>query len=543
MDDLNAGSITRRDLLRGAAIGGSVVAAGGLIAACGSSSGSSGASGASSSAGGGGGTPQRGGQLRIGLTGGGDQESADPFHTQVVTDGARNLSIYDPLVRLSTDATPQLWLAQEFSANKDATEWTIRIHKGVHFSDGREVTADDVKGTFLRNFDKKDPGFSASQMALVDYQNIRKRDKYTVTVPCHASFSVLDQVCGVLNALCVVPTDWDVKKPIGSGPFTLESFTPGQQTVLKRNPNYWKAPLPYLDQITITDFQDEASQVNAFVGGQIDAAGLLDAGSFQQVLSAGKKIVFGPGSGVNPFYMRTDVAPFNDVRVRQAFRLIVDRPQLRELAFEGHGHLGNDIFGINAPEYATDIPQRVQDLEQAKSLLKAAGHESLSVQLISANIAQGVIRMGQIFAQQAKGAGVDVSIVTKTPSSYFGNTTSKGDNSGYLSYVFGQTYWTYYYYLPMMGQIVLKSSPFNETHQNNPKYQQLYNSALAAVDLTKRKQIARDMQELDYTEGGYIAPIFVPVPDGLAPNVYGLPESKTGAPFNGWDLKELWMKS
>ncbi len=82
----------------------------------------------------------------------------------------------------------------------------------------------------------------------------------------------------------------------------------------------------------------------------------------------------------NGLVMRVDKAPFNDVRVRQAMRLAINRPQFRDLVYGGRGLLGNDMFGIAAAEYDHSIPQRQQDIEQAKSLLRAAGQSGVTVQ-------------------------------------------------------------------------------------------------------------------------------------------------------------------
>ena len=79
--------------------------------------------------------------------------------------------------------------------------------------------------------------------------------------------------------------------------------------------------------------------------------------------------------------------------------------------FGGHGTLGNDIFGIWAPEYDHSIPQRQYDPEQAKSLLKAAGQENLTLTLVTGDIAQGVINMAQVYAQQAAPAGINAKLV------------------------------------------------------------------------------------------------------------------------------------
>ena len=111
-----------------------------------------------------------------------------------------------------------------------------------------------------------------------------------------------------------------------------------------------------------------------------------------------------------PIYMAVDLDPFQDVRVRQAMRLIADRPALVEAAQAGFGVVGNDVFGYRQPDYNTDLPQRTQDIEQAKSLLKAAGKSDLRVTLYSSTVAPGMLESATAFAQQAKAAGVTVKV-------------------------------------------------------------------------------------------------------------------------------------
>ena len=102
------------------------------------------------------------------------------------------------------------------------------------------------------------------------------------------------------------------------------------------------------------------------------------------------------------------------MRVRQAFRLIVDREQMVEQVLSGQGSIANDLYARYDPAYASDLPQRTQDLEQAKSLLKQAGREGLSVELVTAPVFQGIVEAAQVFAEQAKGAGVNVQACARS---------------------------------------------------------------------------------------------------------------------------------
>jgi peptide/nickel transport system substrate-binding protein len=204
-----------------------------------------------------------------------------------------------------------------------------------------------------------------------------------------------------------------------------------------------------------------------------------------------------------------------------------------DLVFAGKGTLGNDIFGIWDADYDSEIPQRTPDIEKAKSLLKEAGREGLTVEMTTADIAQGVVSAAQVFAKQAEAAGITIKLSKVTVTEFYGNN--------YLKWVFAQDYWYYNGYLPQVAQATLPNAPFNETHWNDARYNKLYDEALSTVDGTKRTEIAREMQTIEHDEGGYIIPYFPPVIDGYAPNVNGLVESKSGAALNNYRFREMWL--
>jgi peptide/nickel transport system substrate-binding protein len=523
--------ITRRTLLENAAKGGLVLGASGLISACGSSSSPSSSSTGSSPASAG--IPKHGGTLHVGMTGGSSSDTLDPNKMVNNTDYARVACLFDALAWVRADGRPELRVAESMTPNKDATEWTVRLRKGVMFHDGREATADDLLFSFRRVADPKNPGEAANSLKGIKLNAMKKIDKYTVMVPFSTPYSTFFESQANTISVYLLPVGFNPAKPIGSGPFKLVSFTPGQQSVMAGNKHYWNQPLPYLDQLIVTDFSDETSQVNALLSGQVDAVNLLSQDTIGTVTGSGKKVVISPGGGWNPFTMRVDQAPFSDVRVRQAFRLMVDREKMNKLVFGGHGTLGNDVFGIWSPDYDHSLPQRQQDISQAKSLLKQAGHENLTIQLVTADIAQGVVNMAQLFVQDAAKAGVKVNLRKITVTEFYG--------PNYLKWQFAQDYWYYQPYLPQVQQATLPTSPFNETHFADPQYIKLYGQALATLDVSKRTQISHEMQMIDYNRGGYIIPLFVPLFDGYASNVHGAVPSRTGGSFNLADFEHMWL--
>lgn len=522
--DPSTNAITRRNFVGKAAIGSLALGTGGLLSAFGST----GPTARQAAA-----TPKRGGTLRAGITGGSSSDTLNPLNAISNADYSRVQNLFEGLAQIDTNGAPKLVLAESVTPNANGSVWTIRLRRGVEFHNGKELTADDVIYSFRTILNPKAPGIGATTLASIDAARLKKLDKYTVSVPCKTPFATFLEALAIPGYSDIVPVGFDKTHPVGTGPFKLVSFTPGTQSTFARNANYWQTGRPYLDGVVITDYPDETSQVNAFVAGQVDVVNLLSIDSLPQVRSAGKHVLISLGGGWVPFTMRVDTTPFNDVRVRQALRYAIDRPQMLDLVFGGHGTLGNDLFGIWSSDYDHSLPQRKQDIPQAKSLLKQAGRAGLSIELVTADIAQGAIACAQVLAQQVSAAGINVKLRQVTVSELFG--------SNFIKWPFAQDYWYYDFYLPAAGLATLSTAPYNETHFKNPRYDSLYRQATATLNATKRAEISHEMQQIEYNEGGYIIPFFPPVIDGYGSNVHGLTTTKSGISLNSYQFTDVWL--
>lgn len=523
-------AVTRRQVLRGALSGGVVLAAGGMLGACGGDGGGGG---------GGGGTPAQsggklkvGGTLRVGATGGGAKDTIDAHGPTVDTDIMRCWNLYESLAVRTPDFTKlEMLLAESIEPGKTPKQWDIRLKSGLTFHNGKPVTADDVIFSIRRILDAKDPKVGAASIGYVDLKQLKKLDDRTVRVALEFPNSGFpDDIGQYFNA--IVPTDYDPSNPVGTGPFKYVSFTAGQQSEFEKFADYWEDGKPYVDKLVIIDFPDDTARVNALLGGQVDAIDNLPAAQIASVKSNQSLRVVSSETGAwQPFTMRVDQAPFDDVRVRQAFRLLVDRDQMVQQVLSGEGRVANDLYAPYDPNYASDLPQRKQDLEQAKALLKQAGREGLSVELVTAPVFQGIVEAAQVFAQQAKGAGVNVKVRKVDSGTFY------GDN--YLKWGFAQDFWATRAYLSQVAQGDLPESPFNETHWKDPKFIDLIQQARGEVDDAKRKDILHEAQTMQYEQGGYIIPYFSNIIDAHSAKLGGFVEAKSGFPFGNYWFKNI----
>jgi peptide/nickel transport system substrate-binding protein len=520
--------LDRRQFLRGIAATGA--GAGGLLAAC-SSSGTT--SSAPAKAGGG----KRGGSLKVGLSGSSGADTLDPHAGLTYLDTARAQSLYQPLVQLNTAAQNEYVLAESIAPNKTTSEWIIKLRQGVTFHDGKPLTAQDVIYTFRRiKTGNKGSSFSGGDsLGPMNLAGLKALDTHTVLVPFTSPYGSFLNQLAYWYYLYIIPDGFNPAapgtKPNGTGPFVYQSFTPEQRSVFTRNKNYWKSGRPYVDTLTIIDFSDNTALQNALTTGVIHGAGAFDGPELAALASAtGVKTVASHTGAITPFTMRVDQAPFNDVNVRQALRLLVDRQQLVNAGLAGNGVVASDVFSPYDPDFDRSL-HRDQDVAQAKFLLRKAGKENLTVTLTTSPAATGMVSMATVLAQQAKAAGVTIKLNNVQPSTFFGKN--------YLSWPFSQDFYNYSPYLAQVAQSMLATSPFNETHTDNPTLNNLYKQANATLSESTRKQIEYEMQQFDFTQGGYIIPAYIDALDAYSTKITGHSPSAVGQPLSQFDF-ENW---
>jgi len=505
------GGLTREELLRRGAVGGVILASGGLTGMAAAAA-----------------KPKRGGTFRVGISGGGSKDFIDGQHIVAKTDIARLVTGWEGLSRFNDAYKPVLdSLAEELTAEK-ANQYVIRVRDGIEFHNGKTLGADDVVYSIKRTLNPKLGLFGRGALSSIDPTRIKKLDKRTIRLFLkQGDVTLLDAFSQYFQG--VVPVGYPMTglasrtssplRYVGTGPYKVKSFTPGRQSVHVRNENYWRTGQPYFDTVIVIDFPDDASRVNALLSGQVDA--ITDV-PYAQVPSVqkrkGLKVLESPTGAWNPISMRIDVAPFSDNRVRQAMRLLINRPQVVQQALSGHGRVANDIYSPFDLCYAGgDFPQHHYDPEKARSLLKAAGQDGLTVDLQTSPADTGMVEEAEILAQNAKAGGVTVNVKNLDGGTFYGDQ--------YLKWPFATDYWGTRNYLVQVGAGTLKSAPFDESHwfasPHYAKFVSLYNQAKATVDLNKRCAIIKQMQLLEYNEGGHIIPYFKNLTDAYSEKLGG----------------------
>ena len=523
--------LSRRRLLQRMAAAGLALGSSGLLAACGGDGGSGGSAGGDSKSGGGGGG--RGGRLRVGHVGAGKGESFNPARGSSFIDASRYFNLFDPLSRVSPTLEIEPGLALEWNPNGDSTVWELKLRPDVTWHDGKPFTANDVIYTLREMNDAKH--ISHSSVTNIKLGDVKKLNELTLRIPLKAPNARLFDSFVQQNTVIVQDGAKDFSNPVGTGAFMFESFSVGERSLCKRNPNYWEEGKPYVDEWEDISIDDNAARLNALLGGEIDMMSQLPFAQAKDQQQRGDiQVLAADSPAIQVFIMAVDIAPFDDERVRQAFRLIPDRQALIDGALFGFGTAGNDLAGQGLPFFAEDLPPREQDLEQARSLLKQAGAENLKVTLHTSDIVPGFVEAATLFAQQAKGAGVTIEVKKEPANAYFDTSLL------YTKLDFAQSFWTFSSLPIWYEQSLLSDAVWNETHWREPSFDKLIRDAQGAPDESTATELWGRIQQIQYEQGGYIVWSNQQLVDGASTQVKGL---KPSSFFNlgGWNYRDVQL--
>ncbi|HEY1366400.1 MAG TPA: ABC transporter substrate-binding protein [Gaiellaceae bacterium] len=468
-------------------------------------------------------TPRRGGTLHVGVIGNGPSETYNPAVLNSPIDFLHASTVFDPLVRIGPNFNFVPGLALRWVANKTATAYEIHLRPGVRWHDGKPFTADDVIYTMRTMGSPSHFGHFA--VASVNLRGLQKKGALIVHVPMSRPQARLSDLFSFVNTLIVQNGTKDFSKPVGTGPFKLQSFAPGQQSTAARNADYWDSPRPYVDQLVITSLSDPPSGLNALQAGQVDAVYPIPfpiaAAKKQNPSSSSWALIEQTGGFHQTIYMRADLAPFKDPRVRLAMKLIPDRKKMIDTVLSGFGEPGNDLFGKSLPNYAT-LPQHDQDIARAKSLLKAAGRAGMHVTLQTSDGLPGLTDAAAFYAQEAAKAGVKVDVKTVPGPAYFNPSLL------YMKMPFAQDSWPIVSLAHAYNLLGTSTAPVNEGHYHDPAFDALVTKAESTLAPGRAKSSWAAAQRRFWQDSSYI--------------VWGLRHSTSGvaAKVEGWERGWLY---
>jgi peptide/nickel transport system substrate-binding protein len=289
---------------------------------------------------------------------------------------------------------------------------------------------------------------------------------------------------------------------LGAGPYKIVNHEFGVGTKLVRHDG-WHGEGAYFDEVELTVLNDPNARQTALVTGDVDAITQLELKTLN-LLKRNPNIEIDnvPSGAAITMPMFVDQAPFNDVNVRTALKLAIDRDEIiKKIAF-GTAIPGNDFHVSPNMPYWPDLPQRSYDPDQAKSLLKKAGQSGLKINLsVADSVYSGAVDMCVLYSEQAKKAGIDINVVREPNDGYYSDV--------WLKKPFCMVQWGARPTPDVMLTLAYKDdAAWNESHWKNPRFNELLLKAKTELDDAKRAVMYKEMCQLARDDGGTIIPMF-----------------------------------
>jgi peptide/nickel transport system substrate-binding protein len=507
---VNQYQFSRRGFLR-AAGGAAVLAAGtGLLAACG------GAASADPSGAGAPPPPRKGGTLRAAFIDGSNSSPSVLLSTQSALSYTRARMIWDSLGEV-VGGVPQWRIAESVSPNADATQWTVKVRRGITFHSGKPVTAADVAYSLKTFVDKQ--ARQSQWLYDIDFASVRTPDQYTLVLPMKQPNGLMDLILAL--AIFVFPdgtTDFD--KAEGSGPFTDGGYTPGQQALLIRNDHYWDADHggPYLDQLILVNATESNARMNGLKAGQFDyAANVQLAAARSERANPAVRIIVPTKDLWSDVVINANVAqqPFTDPRITQALHYAVDRASLLKTVALGYGEIGNDLYCKHDTSYDDSLPQYQYDPEKAKSLLAAAGHSDLRLTVRTSPYQYGMLETAAAWVSQAAAAGITVTTNSVAPNDFYSNPQVFATTPLQCFVSPSQP-------LALQELTTYGSQAEGASSGMTTSVDPLMSAVKTAVDPDHRRTALTKLQEYLYHNSGQVIPIRIPDLAATTSKVYGV---------------------
>ncbi|MEQ9121749.1 MAG: ABC transporter substrate-binding protein [Alphaproteobacteria bacterium] len=465
------------------------------------------------------------------------------------------IMLYDALINWDLSSTGQPsglvpGLAESWEVSKDdPTKWIFNLRKGVVFHDGSEFNADAVIFNFDKLLDKDSPQFSARQGSLVNFRipaikSYRKIDDYTVEFTTHEPSSFVPyQLCYILIAS---PTQWEKtgkdwnefgKTPSGTGPWKLESLSPRESAEFTPFKAHWNKDLvPKLDKVITIPIPDPNARTAALLSGQVDWIEAPAPDAIPRIESQGFKVVSEVYPHVWSWHLsRVEGSPWNDIRVRKAANLAIDREGIKALlggyAIPASGHVTPDD-----PWYGEPTFEIKYDPEAAKALLKEAGFSVDNPVKVKALISASgsgqmlPLPMNEYMQQNLKEVGIDIEFEVTEWNALIdlwrgGAKSPQAMGAGVINVSY-TTQDPYSAFTRFLRSDLHAPKGVNWGFYNDPEMDKLLNMAAATFDPVERDKVLAQVHAREVDDAAFIWVVHDVAPRAMSPKVKGYVQSR-----------------
>ena len=448
--------------------------------------------------------PARGGRFRWGLHDGNTSDTHDPgtYLSRQQIYLAHTHRSYLTMIMGDGSLGPDL--ASSWEASADASQWTFELTPNATFHSGKKLTANDVIASM--NHHRGDDTTSAAKALLADVTDVKADGDTTVVFTLSRGNADFPWLMTDYH-LCICPANddgtMDWQSGDGSGPYKIDDVEWGVQVNLSRHDG-WHGEGAYFDSVDILVLNDPNARQTALVTGDVHSVSLIELKTMALMQRDPNIKIFNiPSAGAITMPMHCHKAPFDNVDVRNALKLAINREEIiAKIAF-GAATIGNDFHHSPAqPYWPEDIPQRTYDPDQAKSLLKKAGAEGLTINISTADsLFSGAVDLCVLYAEHAKAAGMNINVVREPNDGYYSEV--------WLKKPFQTVSWGARPTPDVMYTLAYKDdAAWNESFWVNERFNKLLLQAKAELDFDLRAEMYREMAMIARDDGGTIIPFF-----------------------------------
>ncbi|WP_336660522.1 ABC transporter substrate-binding protein [Leucobacter sp. USHLN153] len=417
--------------------------------------------------------------------------------------------IFEPLVSFDEKGELIPWLA-EYEASDDGTTYTFTLRDGLQFSDGSDVTPDDVVFSLQRHRDVGGPLPLEAPIASIKATGDRE-----VTITLESPYTpFLSELASFSNG--IFPKDFGgasemdfFAAPIGTGPFAVEEWDPNGDLTFVKNEHYWQEGKPYLDKLVYKLVADDTQQQQQLAAGQLDAIDDVPAANAEQIKSgAGTALSQTPGWSTEQVFFNTQREEFADVHVRRAIAMALDREGIVEATTFNTAEVANSLLPPTIVDSANDTVDALDfDVDAArKELADSAYPDGFKVKLSLASGDSQRAQIAQIVQESLAKIGItveieqlDIAVFRERFFAYdFDFMLNSGqsdapDPNGFITFQadpegFSKSYWTHY---------------------TNDRVTQLMHEGRTTPEGEERTKIYAEIQQILADEVPYI-PLFFP---------------------------------
>lgn len=428
-------------------------------------------------------------------------------------------------------------LAESYESNDSLDVWTFHLNPNATFHDGTPVTAEDVAATFNGPISTGNAGsayetygFTAGNAEAIDEVTVQ----FTLDRPSGAFpfFTSSDNY----NAVILPAEFWDTYEAgsyeqsfVGSGPWLNESYEPGVSATYVKNEDYWGDNSAQPDRLEVTFFENETALVTAFQGGALDVAYRVSYTNADTLEAAGNVTQSVPTAQHRQIYMDASTPPFDDVRVRQAVGLAIDRDLYVEGLLGGYGVIGNDhpIWQFYPMFNGDAVEQRTYDPEAAQALLAEAGYpDGFETRIDTLQFAE-IENLATLLQQSLAAIGIAAEVNVVDSDTYYqefwcafpyeGPCQPGAQSSiGIVNYGHRGVPDVY------LGAPALSDGQWNASHWVNTDYDELFAEFSGAPSLEAQTETAGEIETILHDEVPFVVPYFIDFISVTVPNFTGL---------------------